>query len=125
MAFGYRGRREWLRPHPVAGWGDGVTYGAAHVPGPHARSLAVIFSDGEGWYHVSVSTPARTPCWAEMCFVKDLFWDQDDCVVQFHPPRREYVNDHPFCLHLWQPVGIDFPRPWRGLVGLTRQDGVA
>ena len=37
-----------------------------------------------------------------MCFVKDLFWDETETVIQFHPPRSEYVNNHNFCLHLWR-----------------------
>lgn len=63
----------------------------------------IIASDGEGWEHVSVSLRNRTPTWDEMCYVKDLFWDPEDVVVQFHPKRSEYVNVHPNCLHLWRP----------------------
>ena len=48
---------------------------------------------------------------SEMCFVKDLFWDDEETVVQFHPPRSEYVNYHPYCLHLWKQVAtkVDLP----------------
>ena len=35
-------------------------------------------SDGEGWEHVSIHAEdakgSRTPTWAEMCYIKDLFW---------------------------------------------------
>lgn len=80
----------------------------------------VIASDAAGWEHVSVSLPDRTPTWREMCFIKDLFWDDDDTVVQYHPPKSEYVNNHPFCLHLWRPTAIDqgIPLPPSILVGL-------
>lgn len=49
-----------------------------------------------------------------------MFWDEDDCVVQFHPPRREYVNNHPNCLHLWRPVdgNMQIPMPHSLLVGI-------
>jgi hypothetical protein len=40
--------------------------------------LHVIASDGQGWEHVSVSLSHRTPNWREMCFIKDLFWDEED-----------------------------------------------
>jgi len=80
--------------------------------------LKVIASDGEGWEHVSVSLPHRCPTWPEMAFVKSIFWDAGDCVVQFHPPEREYVNNHPFCLHLWRPTGHDIPTPDSLLVGI-------
>ena len=80
--------------------------------------LNVIASDGQGWEHVSVSLPGRTPNWSEMCFVKDLFWHENDCVVQFHPPKREYVNNHPNCLHLWKQIGKQIETPPTLLVGI-------
>jgi len=52
-----------------------------------------------------------------MSFVKDLFWDEDECVVQFHPPRSEYVNNHASCLHLWRNKHQQFPLPPSILVG--------
>lgn len=54
------------------------------------------------WEHVSVSRINRTPTWNEMCRIKELFWDDDETVVQFHPKKSEYVNRHPYCLHLWK-----------------------
>lgn len=64
--------------------------------------LQVIASDGMGWEHVSVSLRKRTPLWEEMCAVKNLFWDTDDLVIQFHPDQDTYKNLHPHCLHLWR-----------------------
>jgi hypothetical protein len=81
-------------------------------------SLRVIASDGGDWEHVSVSLPSRCPTWDEMCAIKALFWDGQDCVMQFHPPESEYVNNHRFCLHLWRPVGRDFETPPRWMVGV-------
>lgn len=93
-----------------------MTNGVARVEGPF-RELTVVFSDGLGWEHVSVSTPGRCPNWDEMCFVKDLFWAPEDVVIQFHPGRSHYVNNHPYCLHLWRAQGIDLPQPPPELVG--------
>lgn len=70
-----------------------------------------------GWEHVSVSLGHRTPLWEEMCIVKDLFWNEDECVVQYHPPKAEYVNHHPHCLHLWKPINTQIPTPPSLLVG--------
>jgi len=78
---------------------------------PGMTPLRTIASDSKGWEHVSVSLPARCPVWEEMCFIKELFWDDEDCVLQYHPPKSEYVNDHPYCLHLWRPIGIVLPLP--------------
>jgi hypothetical protein len=96
--------------------------GAFIVTGPNGVELAIIGSDGEGWEHVSVSTRKRCPNWPEMCFVKDLFWRDDECVVQFHPPKAEYVNCHPHCLHLWKPIGAEMHMPPAILVGPKADD---
>ena len=81
------------------------TYGAFYIPF-ESYTLKVIATDGEGifpkWEHVSVSLPNRTPNWKEMCFIKDLFWGEDEVVLQFHPPKKDYINNHPNCLHLWK-----------------------
>ncbi|KRR21306.1 hypothetical protein CQ14_06565 [Bradyrhizobium lablabi] len=97
--------------------------GAFFVMGPKGAELKIISSglDFEyRWEHVSVSTERRTPNWAEMCFVKDLFWREDECVVEFHPPKASYVDCHPFCLHLWRPIGVEFPMSPSILVGPRR-----
>ena len=82
--------------------------------------LRIIASDGLGWKHVSVTRrdSARVPTWEMMCAVKDLFWEETDWVVQFHPPKSEYVNNHPGCLHLWQPTEQKLPVPDSILVGI-------
>lgn len=83
--------------------------------------IKVIASDGEGWQHVSVSLVDRsmfTPNWSVMCIVKDLFWEPEDVVVQFHPRKSEYVNHHPGCLHLWRCIdGREFPTPPSYMIG--------
>jgi hypothetical protein len=75
-----------------------------------------------GWEHVSVSVDGRVPNWQEMCFVKNLFWSDEECVVQFHPPKSEYVNLHPYCLHLWKPLERDVLLPPSLLVGPLKRD---
>ena len=94
--------------------------GAFEVKLKHGQTVFVIASDGMGWEHVSVSRRDRCPTWDEMCQVKAMFWDEDDCVAQFHPPRSEYVNNHPNCLHLWRPVdgNMQIPMPHSLLVGI-------
>ncbi len=45
--------------------------------------LMCIASDGEGWEHVSITIRGnRCPNWKEMCFIKDLFWGEEDTVIQ-------------------------------------------
>lgn len=68
-----------------------------------SAKLKVLVSDGLGWDHVSVSLATRCPTWEEMCWVKDQFFEPEECVMQLHPAKSEYVNYHQFCLHLWRP----------------------
>lgn len=75
------------------------------------RVIACASWDEVPFDHVSVSLPDRCPTWDEMCRVKDLFWTDDECVMQLHPPRSEHVNTHPYCLHMWRPTQAPIPRP--------------
>lgn len=101
--------------------------GAFVIPAPiiKHRDLLVIASDGNDWeeeklplpvwehvsVHVASGHTALIPTWAEMCHIKDLFWDEEDCVIQFHPPKSMYVNCHPNTLHLWRVIGVIQPMP--------------
>jgi len=67
----------------------------------------IICSDMEGWEHVSVSLPHRCLTWEEMCIIKAMFWSEDDFVVQMHPVKDDYVNNHPYCLHLWRKTNTN------------------
>jgi hypothetical protein len=82
----------------------------------------IIASDGEGWEHVSVHVIADgssvIPRWGTMCEIKNIFWDEEDTVIQYHPAKTDYVNNHHYVLHLWRPIGIDFPKPPKHLIGI-------
>lgn len=94
--------------------------GAFFLPrqGKHGYYFFAIAASAMGFEHVSVSIPTekRCPTWEEMCYVKDLFWSNDSCVIQYHPPRSNYVNNHDHCLHLWRPIGVEIPIPQTILV---------
>jgi hypothetical protein len=85
------------------------------------RVLWCIASDCRGWEHVSVhASDGRRNCvptWAEMCRIKDLFWDPEDVVMQLHPRQSRYVNEHEHTLHLWRPTSGSIPEPPAVLVG--------
>ncbi len=83
-------------------------------------TLQVIASNGMGWEHVSVCILGleRTPTWPEMDYVKNLFWSPEEMVMQLHPARVQWVNNHRFVLHLWRPVGKEIPAPPQMLVGI-------
>jgi hypothetical protein len=105
---------------PFTGKMRGITY---------RTTLRVIASRGGGpaeiggddpysrWDHVSVSLPDRCPTWEEMCFIKELFFAPDEVAMQLHPVK-DYVNNHPFCLHLWRPLDAEIPLPFAEMVGI-------
>lgn len=102
--------------------------GAFLITGPERAKLFVIASDMEGWDHASVSVlrkPHRCPSWAEMCFIKDLFWPDTEVAVQYHPPKADHVSFHDWTLHLWRPNAIELPRPPHTMVGPKNvQEGI-
>jgi hypothetical protein len=51
------------------------------------------------------------------CFVKNLFWEEEEVVMQLHPATSQYVNYHPNCLHLWRPMHMSILHPPSILVG--------
>jgi len=81
------------------------------------RYLNVIASDGDGWEHVSVSMPDKIPSWEMMCLVKSRFWDDEDAVMQLHPPKSQWISNHNYCLHLWRPINLSIPLPPMYMVG--------
>ena len=84
------------------------------LPYPFFKCYSIPFGDEiilhviatcepDGWDHVSVSLNDRCPTWDEMCFIKALFFEDEDLCIQFHPKKSEYINAHAYCLHIWYP----------------------
>jgi len=106
-------------------YGNTGMSGAFAVVGPKGQTLRIISSEGDAeypWEHISISLEHRCSNWPEMQFVKEMFWDDDECVVQFHPTKDNYVNNHPYVLHMWKYLNAAFPVPPSILVGI-KQDG--
>lgn len=86
------------------------------------RNIFAVASNGMDWEHVSVSVrdgnKSRMPNWDEMCHIKAVFWDDEDVVMQLHPKKSEYVNNHPHVLHLWRPMNEVIPTPPSIMVGI-------
>ena len=70
-------------------------------------------SDGGGWEHVSVVplSGKGIPTWEVMCAIKEMFFKDEEAVMQIHPKKSEYVNVHKNCLHLWRPTDAEMPLP--------------
>lgn len=82
----------------------GLDGGMGEFTRGNRKGMSVIWSYGGGWEHVSIDGRTRMPTWDEMCDLKDMFWNDDECAVQYHPPKSEYVNNLKYCLHLWRPI---------------------
>lgn len=74
--------------------------------------LDIIFSDVDGWEHVSVSRKTMTPSHDDMDWIKKQFWPDSLCVMQLHINES---NFDPTCLHLWRPSDQEIPQPPDGL----------
>jgi hypothetical protein len=95
---------------------------------PHNKIKSYFFNciagPGYNWEHAActVWSPEkkvkRCPTWEEMCYMKDLFWDEEEEVMQLHPPKSEWISNHPYCLHLWRPVNTWIPLPPSRMVGV-------
>lgn len=70
------------------------------------------------WDHVSASCKNRCPSWAEMCAIKEMFFHDHETVMQLHVPRKDWISNHPYCLHLWRPADVEIPRPPSDMVGI-------
>lgn len=90
------------------------------IPLGRGLNAQVIASDGFGWEHVSVTIRGKkfAPTWGEMSKIKALFWDETDTVIQYHPAKDDYINNHAYCLHLWRPINQPLPKPPTEMVGL-------
>lgn len=98
------------------------TCGNFVIPYDNGRTLKkfhVIASSNMDWDHVSVSLLTgdeskllgRCPTWDEMCYIKDLFFNEDEVVIQYHPAKSDYVNINPYVLHIWRPLTQEIPQP--------------
>lgn len=89
---------------------DGVK-AFANPAASKGANLHVIASWGGGWDHVSVSLPNRCPTWDEMAAVKNMFFRPNETAIEYHPAELNYVNQHPYCLHIWKPQNEEIPQP--------------
>lgn len=63
--------------------------------------------DKKHWLHVSLSYQNSLPSWDTVKLVKDTFIGPKKTALQVLPPDSDYVNIHPYCLHLWHCLDGD------------------
>lgn len=95
--------KEWADSLPLVWLRRGEFQGAMVLERHNSiRVLCQVENHHDGkWKHVSISHRDRLPTWDELLMVKDAFFG-DTFVIQILPPKKNYVNVHPNCLHLWQ-----------------------
>ncbi len=94
----------------------GYLGGTGEIRLPHWTGSVVWTIDKGGWDHVSVSPYDKNimPTWDDMCRVKDIFFKEEECAIQIHPTRQQYVNIVENCLHLWRPTDPALLRIFEG-----------
>lgn len=104
--------RGWMRDTSSTGSMNGMPEAPAGLSDsarhPSLSGLLVVESiesyGDERWHHGGVSRPDRLPSWEDIKLVRRLFIWTDREAHQVLPPDSEYVNRHPFVLHLWRPL---------------------
>jgi len=104
-----RGLLPVIIPHP---WRmEQESYSGMFLTNPGLRATLIVSLTWyrrqmreELWKHVSLAIADRTPTWKEMEDTRIWTCGADSIAYQVHPPRREWVNDHPFVLHLFSPI---------------------
>jgi len=80
------------------------------------RHYSIGFYFFDGWEHLSV-TGKKIPDWDMMCKFKDMFWNEDEVCVQYHPRKEDYVNVNETTLHIWRPIAQPLPTPPTYMIG--------
>jgi len=63
---------------------------------------AVFISIDGGRWHMSISHHNRLPTYEELKGARYKLLDDNLNMAMIFPPKAEFVNVHPYCLHLWQ-----------------------
>lgn len=64
--------------------------------------LAIVTEDETGRFHLSVSLTHRLPTYDELKDARYALVPHDKWMVQVFPPPSEFINIHPYVLHLWE-----------------------
>jgi hypothetical protein len=52
--------------------------------------------------HVSLALPDKLPKWDQIKAIRNYFFPKTVDVMMVLPQERDYINVHPFAMHLWQ-----------------------
>lgn len=84
-----------------AGWNQIGASAWRHTSGLKVIATVARENDGQRWAHISCSYADRLPSWGDLVNVKEIFLGRDALALQVLPPRDEWINQHPYTLHLF------------------------
>ena len=65
--------------------------------------ISVAIEGGD--YHLCISCADRLPTYEELKEARYKYCPNDCYMAQIFPPKEEFVNVNPYCLHLWEVDG--------------------
>lgn len=65
----------------------------------HVLRSKSVFKNNEEWIHLSVSRP-------DISKIKNEFLGEEREAVHIIPAKKDYVNLHRYCMHIWAPWTI-------------------
>jgi len=80
---------------------DGFRF--VHLGPPRITSVIATRAehDGQEWLHASIAHPDAMPTWEELKAVKVALIGAARFAYLVFPPAWQYVNQHPYALHVW------------------------
>lgn len=73
-----------------------------HEPNKRAPGGIWLPPDQLLLWHLSISHPERYPTWDEVADARYELVPAEVTMAMLLPPPEQYLNEHPYCFHLWQ-----------------------
>lgn len=114
----------WKLPFRISilppNWSEGKNYGPCRVYFAE-NGIKILHGkenhDGKWWDHVSISAANRMPTFEELKDIKNILIGRDKKAIQIFPNEKEYINLHPYFLHI-------FHSDEDGLPDFTHEGGI-
>ncbi len=66
------------------------------------EDLQIFVSKDEGLWYLSISHPTRFPTYEEIKHAQYVLLPDEVTMAMLFPPKKEFVNIHNNCFHLWE-----------------------
>lgn len=113
----------WKELGPVEWRGVVAGYAYRHILIDLQVICSVSTIEGWHWYHVSVSRPDRLPSWDMVTKVANEFLG-DRVALHVIPKKKDYINLHRYCLHIWSPVEQSVEHLMPNMNRITLEEGI-